>query len=286
MDQARTRDLRRAGLSKVGLASAVERGELIRVRRGRYAGSETPTMVLRALRAGGRLSCLSELRHRGIWVMDSDVVHVRVAANSSRMPPDPAGVRRHWRGHQLESGSGHVSILDALEDASTCLERRAWIASVDSALHVGALAPSDLIALADRLGSPARRALLLVDRRAESGLESIVRVLAGDLGLRVRSQVRLGGVGRVDLIIENKIVVETDGAAFHDQALSARDRRRDAIAVAQSYSVLRPGYSLIVFEPDAVARQLIGAVSTHRGIPNSGRIAARARGRLQGLGLS
>ena len=138
-----------------------------------------------------------------------------------------------------------------------------------------------------KLASPrSRRLLNLVDARADSGLETIVRVIAHELGFRVRSQVRVPGVGRVDLIVESWIAVETDGTEFHDVSLSPRDRRRDAQLAARGMTALRPGYSLIVFNRDAVARQLIGAVAAHRRVKDSGHLAARARKRLAGLDLS
>jgi len=125
-----------------------------------------------------------------------------------------------------------------------------------------------------------------VDARAESGLESIVRVLACQLGFRVQSQVRIDGVGRVDLVVERWIAVETDGTAFHGVSLSARDRQRDSRLSARGMTTLRPGYVLVVFDQKAVAEQLIGAVATHRRVKDAGHLAARARRRLARLDLS
>jgi len=220
-------------------------------------------------------------------VLDSAVVHIRVARHASRLPTDLVGIRRHWDALPLERGDvHHVSLVSALIEASGCLDRRAWIASVDSALHLGLLHPEHLTLLRAGLSRVGRRALALADRRAESGLESIVRVIAHDLGFRVRSQVAIRGVGRVDLVVEDWVVIETDGAEFHDQALSAKDRLRDARLVGMGRSVVRPGYSLVVFDQAAVARQLIGAVAVHRRVTDSGRIVARARHRAALLGLS
>jgi very-short-patch-repair endonuclease len=142
----------------------------------------------------------------------------------------------------------------------------------------------ELIAAA--LPRRARVSLDLTDPAAESGLETIVRVIAVRLGFRVSAQVRMPGVGRIDLMVEDWIAVETDGAAFHDVAVAGRDRRRDALLAATGRSVLRPGYSLVVHDPATVARQLIGAVETHRRVQDSGRLAARARTRLERLGLA
>lgn len=294
MEHFTSNDLRAAGWTPRGIRRAVAEGRLIRVRRGHYTAAGTPDPVIRAVRVGGRLGCVSELRHRGIWVLDDEVLHVQVPEHTSDLhDPDRAdagllghgGVRLHWHGETAAGKPGHASALDALADASSCLERRAWIASVDSSIRLGELPRAALPALGRRVNAASRVDLSRVDSRAESGLESIVRMLAVDLGFRVRPQVRFEGVGRVDLVVEDWIVVETDGTEFHDVAMSPRDRRRDALLAAMNRTVLRPGYSLIVHEPSAVARQLIGAVANHRRVRGSGDLAARARIRARQLGI-
>ena len=220
-----------------------------------------------------------------MWVLDSEEVHVHVPGNASRLRSDPRGSRLHWGRLRDPAGSSstHVGPVDALIQAWECLDELAWIATVDSALHARVVGRSDLRKIAAALPSAARTALGLVDPAADSGLETIVRVIAVRLGFRVSSQVVMPGIGRVDLVIEDWIAVETDGTAFHDVALAPHDRRRDALLAATGRSVLRPGYSLVVHDRMAVARQLIGAVETHRRIQDSGRLAARARKRLEKL---
>jgi very-short-patch-repair endonuclease len=295
MEDVTAGELRSAGWSARQIERAVLGGELLRLRRGHYASAATSEPVRRAVRIGGRLGCVSELRHRGIWVLDDRSDHVQVREHASRLH-DPefadhpyresTSVHLHWHDEAEAGTPGHASVLDALADASSCLERRAWVASVDSAIHLGALPRHSLPRLAGLVATASRAALVGVDPRAESGLESIVRVLAQDLGFRVTSHVRFNGIGRVDLIVEDWIVVETDGAAFHDVSMSPRDRRRDAQLTARGFSVVRPGYSLVVHDPATVARQLIGAVSIHRRVAGAGNLAARARIRARRLGFS
>lgn len=107
-----------------------------------------------------------------------------------------------------------------------------------------------------------------------------MRVLLGDVGLRVEPQVRFRGIGRVDLLVEDWIVVETDGAEFHDAEVSTRDRKRDAALVSLGCTVLRFRYAQVVFEPTTVVAAIVSAVEVHRRVRNSGRIAARARSRI------
>jgi very-short-patch-repair endonuclease len=280
-------DLIALGITDRQIRRWVELGELLRARRGHFVRPDLDQESARAIAIGGRLTCLSELRRIGVWVLDTPIIHVHVDPHATRLRGTGERVRLHWNLVRHSSpDSARVGIVDALLDAGRCLHYRAWIASVDSALHGGQLHPARLHELRRALPANRRHLIRWIDRRAESGLESIVRVLAVELGLRVRSQVTIPGVGRVDLVIEDWIVVETDGSAFHDQALSPRDRRRDARLIATGRSVLRPGYSLVVHDLAAVARQLIGAVAVHRRVKNSGYLATRARQRAFRLDLS
>jgi very-short-patch-repair endonuclease len=282
-----TPGLAAVGIGEKQLRRLVSDGSLIRLRRGHFATPNVDLPSRTAVQAGGSVACVSELRHLGIWVLDSDVVHVRVPSNAARLPSAALGARIHWDDYAPVDAEGvHVGVIAALIQAYRCLDHRAWIASVDSALHTKRLSRRQLSLIASRLPASAGLLISQTDRSAESGLESIVRVLARELGFRVRSQVRFPGVGWVDLVIEKWIVVETDGTAFHDQALSPRDRRRDALLSARQRVVLRPGYSLVVHDQPAVARQIIGAVAAHRRVGNSGKLAARARRRAVVLGLS
>lgn len=124
------------------------------------------------------------------------------------------------------------------------------------------------------------RILDLGNGLAESGLESIVRLLAVDLGLSVAIQVRFPRLARADLLIEGWVIVETDGDEFHDEKVTTKDRRRDAALVARGYTVLRFRYAQVVYELESVARAIAAAVGGHRRIRNAGKLAARARGRI------
>ena len=175
----------------------------------------------------------------------------------------------------------HVSATDAIESALWCLDRRAAIASVDSALHLRVISATELARLRKVLPESRGRMLDLVEAKSESGLESIVRVLLTDLGLDVRAQVKYPGLARVDLLVEGWIVVETDGDAFHGEKVTTRDRRRDAGLTSRGLTVLHFRYAQVIYELESVAVAIVAAVATHRRIHNSGRLVARARSRLR-----
>lgn len=95
------------------------------------------------------------------------------------------------------------------------------VAIADHALHTGAATPAELSRRRDRLPAltgvdSARRLLDLVDGRSESPGESRSRLICHQGGLRAEPQVEIfdgGGrfVGRVDLLVEDAVVVEFDG---------------------------------------------------------------------------
>ncbi|MEO5921582.1 MAG: DUF559 domain-containing protein [Pseudolysinimonas sp.] len=158
------------------------------------------------------------------------------------------------------------------------------MASVDSAVRLGVVRSSELAV--SGLPSRVRAATRHVDAKAESGLESIVRELARLIGFRTVSQVQFSGVGRVDLVVEEWVVVEADGAEFHDAEVTARDRHRDAVLVGHGCTVLHFRYAQVVHDPKLVVATLIAAVASHRRIRNSGSIARRAWRRAEMLQLA
>jgi very-short-patch-repair endonuclease len=155
-----------------------------------------------------------------------------------------------------------VPVVLALEHAFRCLRPEWALAIVDSALHSRQLRPDALTALAARL--PAHLAVVArsADGRAESGVESIARYLLVLLGLRVEVQVVIDGVGRVDLLVEGRLIIELDGRAWHDDpAAFARDRRRDAAAVIGRHRVLRFDYRQVLFEWPTVEAPVLAALA-------------------------
>ncbi|GAA2079663.1 hypothetical protein GCM10009840_13630 [Pseudolysinimonas kribbensis] len=161
-----------------------------------------------------------------------------------------------------------MSPAEAITQAASCIPFGELVAAIDSALR------QDLVQAGQLAGRSTTidRALAMADARAESGLESLIRMLLVELGLGFRLQAVITGVGRVDFLVEERVVVEADGDEFHGSAPArARDRIRDAAAVAAGYSALRFDYAQIVFQRELVARAIVNAVRIHRGVKGAGR---------------
>lgn len=135
----------------------------------------------------------------------------------------------------------------ALEHLLLCQPPDEAVAVVDSALHLGIIGPGLLASTLALLPARLQPLLPAFDVRAESGLESLTRFRLLACGIVCRPQVAIPGVGRVDLLIDEWLIIELDGRQWHGTADAfTSDRRRDAAAVLRGYTVLRFGYSDVV----------------------------------------
>ncbi|WP_345750754.1 endonuclease domain-containing protein [Microbacterium rhizophilus] len=256
-----TAQLRAAGMSKHDLARAVGTGALIRARPGRYVSGEAHPDVRIAAALSARLTCVSLLAKRGVFVRDAPTgVHAHVPRTASRTRSPAKGVL-HWRPLVMAAPKElcAVSVLDALIHACECLDDVAFVAAVDSALHLGLIGRSELVTLFGAIAPRKRLLRRLVDGRSESGTETIVRLLAIELGFSVEVQKRIDGVGRVDLLLDGWLVVECDSKAHHSSWEEQRaDRRRDQELAKRGYATYRALAEDILFHLERVAAALRG----------------------------
>ena len=105
---------------------------------------------------------------------------------------------------------------------------------------------------------------------AESGLETLVRWRLRAWGIRVRTQQNLVSVGRVDLLLGERLVVEVDGVENHASPEHRhRDLVRDANAAAWGFVTLRFDYAMVIHDWPTVELALRGLLD--RGIHLSDR---------------
>ena len=269
-----TADLRDAGLSARDIRVALASGRLIRTRRGHYVAGEAPVALRVSARIGGRLGCTSLLAALGVFVFDSSQVHVHMERGDSRMrgvssrrleSPERRSVVLHWRRFVEPPASGAVHVRDALLSAVRCQSPRHAVATLDSALHLRLICAADV---GDVFAALPQRFLSLrplLDGRAESGTETLVRLMVRSLGHSVEPQVTIAGVGRVDLLVDGWLVVECDSREFHASWEQRRtDLRRDRQLAALGYSVLRLTADEILYRPDLVIAALRGVLGSSR----------------------
>ena len=106
-----------------------------------------------------------------------------------------------------------------------------------------------------RLPASLARRLARAGHVSESGGESLLLFDLLVAGIDVRQQVRLPGVGRVDMIIGERLIIEVDGYEFHStRADFEEDRRRDAASSAlptgpSASATLRSSAAILPFSP-------------------------------------
>lgn len=252
---AERRQLVSAGVPGRGLGAALHRGDLIRVRRGWYATPAATAEQRVAVRIGGQLGGPSAAASYGLWVPSRPRdVYVSLKPNASRLRPVPDGARAvcFWseRVHPVpESTPWRVDVRDAIAQSFTVLPHDEGIALADSALHGRIIDRGDLEVLLSTVPATHRLHVTDFDHRAESGIESLVRRRLHRLGIACRIQVQVEGVGRVDLVIGDRLVIEVDGAEHHSGVQTfASDRRRDLELAARGYRVLRLSYRQVMVD--------------------------------------
>ncbi|MBF4461431.1 MULTISPECIES: endonuclease domain-containing protein [unclassified Rathayibacter] len=237
---ASARVLARGGIRRPTLERALARGIVLRVRRGWFALATAPPLEIAAVRAGGVLTCVSLLHHLGLFTTDRPGLHVALGGSSVRdLRAGAVGHWRQWPGQGRRSPS-QDGIGAAILHLVTCLREDDAIVTIDSAMNSGRLSP-ELLAELRELAPAAKRALFdRVDGSSQSGLETKTRLGTARLRVRVRTQVLIPGVGFVDEIIGERLVLESDGFRYHSSVEQFReDRRRDLELARQEYLCLR-----------------------------------------------
>lgn len=248
------------------LTGGVRSGVLLRVRRDHYALPSTDLHVLRAVRVGGRLGCMTALRAFGIFGFEGQVTHIHLPRELSRArsPHDRrhhltranrAGTELHWSALlEPEAGSEvSVGVVDALAQTVRCSPPHLALASIENALFLGKVDGAGIADLFAGLGSEHQFLRARIDPRSESGQETVLRTALEDAGLRSEIQVLIPGVGRVDGVVEGRLIWEADSRLAHDGwELHVRDRDRDIDAARLGYMSLRPAYNRTIHRTNEV----------------------------------
>lgn len=257
-------DLAAAGMTRREITAAVSAGSLIRARGNVYIDPTAAPPLLAAARAGGRLHCVSALALSGVFVQERPGIHAHFPRTGA-LRAAGGTVVRHW-GELMRTPHPRslvVEPLDALRQATLCQGPRAAIATIDSALHLGLVRRSELDELFDAL--PERKRLIRshIDGRAESGTETLVRLIARALGGHVEIQVVIAGVGRVDIVVDGWLVIECDSRGHHaGWTAQLEDRRRDLALAALGFTTIRPAAEDILYRPEIVVAAIAGLLRT------------------------
>ncbi|QCR40834.1 hypothetical protein C1N74_10705 [Microbacterium sp. SGAir0570] len=260
-----TRELRADGLSRREIAAAVDSGRLSRIRIGMYA-SPGACASARAIAAhGGSMACVTAARHHGLWILDDDHEPRVWLKTGQRAHHDAScGCIEHWDRDARPAASGALPLRQVLRQILGCRGPEHFFVALESALRQRRLTRDDLRWLRRHTNARGREALSLARTDADSGLESLLRWRLRKHDLRVRTQVSVFGVGVVDALIGDRLIVELDGRAnHHGEAKRHKDLTRDANAASWGYVTLRFDYALVVHDWELVESAILGALQSH-----------------------
>ena len=240
-DLALDRTSRRALRDLVEEGAVVERGGVV------FApGTDWPLIACRML--GGLLTCHSALAYYSLPELPHPgAVHVAIPSSRGRVRP-LAGVVVHREPARWPPGMSPPVAPPRLLVARMlrCAEETPAVVVADAALRRGLVSRAELAAMlrSNRSGGPlGHRRLARCREKARSPIESIARLELEDAGHSVEVGVDVPGVGEVDMLVDDRLLVETDGYQFHSSKGDwSNDRRREQGLIAQGRLWVRLTY--------------------------------------------
>lgn len=267
------------------LASAVRRGAVLRLSRGRYA---LPT-ASEGRRAAGELNGVVGLRSAAAhhaWPMKAqpEVPEVIVPHNRKVAPSRRTGVRVLWINlAEDQVAAGVTTPFRTVIDCARLLPFDEALAIADSALRSGLVTREDLDAMDVRGAGAAavRRVLRHADARAANPFESVLRALCLEAGLAVEPQaeVDLGRDGiHPDLVCrDRRAVIEGDSWTWHStRTAHSRDCARYNLLAIHGWAVYRFTWEQVMLDQGYVRwvlAQLGGRVGRAEASPSLARPA-------------
>ena len=248
---ATIRELRAAGIRDAEIRTATRRETLVRIRPGVVALPDCDPAVVAAARIGGRLAAASAARIHGFWTPP----HGRLVVEVPRGAHVPLTTATVIRGPAGPNRYGVSAPRDLVGQILRLEPPPIAIAVLDSLMRRSRMTRLEIEDAAAGLPRRLRRLLVLLDLRAESGTESLVRVLLALDGIRAVPQVRVPfrDLERLDLVVGDRLVIECDSRAHHSTPAELdRDNARDLALIALGFLVIRVRYRTAVEDPAGV----------------------------------
>jgi very-short-patch-repair endonuclease len=252
------RQLLDVGVGRGAIESWLRTGRLHRIHRGVYALGH-PVISLRGRWIAALLACglNSVLSHRSAGVahglIEDDQLIIDVTTTGGRGRLEGVRVHRGRRDAARADGLPVTTVERTLLDLAAVLTERGLERAVDAAIRNGHRPPTRR-----RRGVKGAATLTALSRRNQQG-HTITRSELEERFLRTIRRARIPEPDMntevagflVDAVWrEANLVVELDGARYHDQpGVTRRDRRRDAALTIAGYRVLRYGWDDLADAP-------------------------------------
>lgn len=255
--------LQKYGITRRMRADEVRVGALVRVRPGVFASPTADPLLVEAAAHGGALTCAHALRLHGVWALDpGGPAHVWLGGKGRAHHAQCECVAHYDAGH---AGVGLAPLEEALIHVYRCCGDEAFFAGLESALAQQKISDAALRRIRRRLPARAHWLVDLARWDADSGLESLLRLRFHLLGIALDCQVTIPTVGRVDFVLDGRLILEADGKGNHEGPASRhRDLVRDAAASALGYETLRFDYAHIIHAWPTVQTAVLAAVARLR----------------------
>jgi very-short-patch-repair endonuclease len=241
---------------------ALAAGHIVRVRRGVYGLPKDAGALGLALQHNALLTCVSAAPAYQLWTLEKARV-VHLSPGHKKTVP---GTLTHGRIlHPVHPSLPVAGLADVLIHALRCLPLLEALVMVQCAAQRGDVTVDFLRRkLPGNRNARARSVLDYVIPRADSVLEVLANYHFRLAGLHVRRHVELQGVGEVDFLIEDCLVVETDGATHLEANQVKKDRARNNATVIGGRLCLRFGYAEVVHHPERMVDQVLAVLEQSR----------------------
>lgn len=258
----RTASISKAGIRRTLLDKALKAGRIVRIRRGVYALADDGGALGFALKHNAHLTGLSAAPLYQLWTLQKpSVLHVSPGHKSAV----PGTLPRGRILHPVHPWLPAAGLADVLMHALRCLPMLEALVMVQCAAQRGNITVDFLRwKLPGNRNARARAVLDYVIPRADSVLEVLANYHLRAAGLSVRRHVELDGVGEVDFLVEDCLVVETDGQTHLEPKQVRKDRARNNATVVGGRLCLRFSYADVVHHPEQMMAQVLAVLEQRR----------------------
>lgn len=247
--------LRAAGFTHTARDKALAAGRIVRIQRGIYSLPGEAGAFGVALSHNALLTCLSAAPVYRMWTLQgAGAVHL--SPSHKKTPPRTLTHGRCL--HPPHPWLPVAGLADVLIHALRCLPELESLVMVQCAAQRGDVTVEFLRRkLPGNRNARARAVLDSVIPRADSILEVLANYHFRRAGLNIRMHVELPGVGEVDFLIEECLVVETDGTTHLEPRQVKKDRKRNNATVIGGRLGLRYGYDDVVNHPQRMVAEVV-----------------------------
>lgn len=283
-----------ARTSRRKVRTALDRGEIVRDARGRYALPTADEARRAAHQLSGIVTGASAAAVHGLPMkLPPERPQVTVPRTRRVAPARREGVDVRWRDVPPEHVRGGVlRVGPTVVDCARLLPFDEALAIADSALRQGMVSRTTLVRLADEVRTTGREQARRVAREASgkpsNPFESVLRAIALDVpGLDLQPHVLIEEAGlRVapDLVdVERRVVVEAESFEFHGRRKALKqDCERYNVLVLAGWRVVRFAWEHVILDPGYVRSCLVSLAALpvprrprgHAALPRAGVSAA------------